>query len=126
MGRVKLRECEATDYQLLNILGVFGISSPKLAWRSSSLPSDCLESVNLQLRVTCPLLMNLQCFPAWKDPNPHECKSKLDALIHLHGGLSSHMVPKFPAVLDFAAIDLTGPLPIPWGSLWLVVKAVSD
>lgn len=35
-------------------------------------------------------------------------------------------VPKLPAALDFEAIDLTGPLPIPWGSLLLVVKAVAE
>lgn len=60
--------------------------------------------------------MNLHHFPGRRDPKPHvylgEYESKLDALLHLHGGLSSHMVPKLPAALDFAAIDLTGPLPI--------------
>lgn len=40
----------------------------------------------------------------------------------MHGGLSSHQVAELPAALDFAAIDLTGPLPIPWGFLGLLAK----
>lgn len=45
----------------------------------------------------------------------------------MHGGLSFHQVAELPATLDFAAIDLTGLLPIPWGFLGLLaVKAVAE
>lgn len=73
------------------------------------------STISLQLRATCPLLMELHHFPGRTDPKPHvylgEYESKLDALLHLHRGLSFHMVPKLPAALDFATIDVTGPLP---------------
>lgn len=61
VGSVELQRGEATDCQLLDILWVFGISAPKLARLSSSLPSDHLESVSLQLRTICPLLMDPHC-----------------------------------------------------------------
>ncbi|XP_032947271.1 zinc finger protein 385C isoform X3 [Rhinolophus ferrumequinum] len=70
LGSVELQEGEATAGQLLDILQAFGVSAPKLAWFSSSLPSDRLGSVGLQLRATCPLLTELHCLPGRPDPEP--------------------------------------------------------
>lgn len=92
----------------------FGISAPKLAWP----PSDLLGSVSLQLRATCPLPMDLHCFPGPTDLNPLVCfgeyESVLEASFCLHGDPSSHVVPELHAVLDLAAIVLAGPGPVHW------------
>lgn len=130
LGSVELQEGEATAGQLLDILQAFGVSAPKLAWFSSSLPSDRLGSVGLQLRATCPLLTELHCLPGRPDPEPPaylgEYESVLDALFRLHGGPSSHMVPELRAALDLAAIDLAGSRSVPWASLLPVVEAVAE
>lgn len=130
LGSVELQEGRTTASQLLDILQAFGVSAPKLAWLSSSLPSDRLGSVSLQLRATCPLLTELHCLPGRTDPEPPaylgEYESTLDALFRLHGGPSSHMVPELRAALDLAAIDLAGPRPVPWASLLPVVEAVAE
>uniref|UniRef100_A0A8D2AJ58 Chromosome 17 open reading frame 113 n=1 Tax=Sciurus vulgaris TaxID=55149 RepID=A0A8D2AJ58_SCIVU len=130
LGSVELQEGRATAGQLLDILQAFGVSAPKLAWLSSSLPSDRLGSVSLQLRVTCPLLTELHCLPGRTDPEPPaylgEYESILDALFRLHSGPSSHMVPELRAALDLAAIDLAGPRPVPWASLLPVMEAVAE
>ncbi|KAG3268931.1 hypothetical protein H1C71_021863 [Ictidomys tridecemlineatus] len=130
LGSVELQEGRATAGQLLDILQAFGVSAPKLAWLSSSVPSDRLGSVSLQLQATCPLLTELHCLPGRTDPEPPaylgEYESILDALFRLHGGPSSHMVPELRAALDFAAIDLAGPRPVPWASLLPVVEAVAE
>ncbi|XP_066111513.1 uncharacterized protein C17orf113 homolog [Saccopteryx bilineata] len=129
LGSVELQEGKAIAGQLLDILQAFGASAPKLAWLNSSLPSDHLGSVALQLQAACPLLMELHCLPGRPDPEPPaylgEYESVLDALFRLHGGPSSHMVPELRAALDFAAIDLAGPRPVPWASLLPVVEAVA-
>ncbi|XP_059988863.1 zinc finger protein 385C isoform X3 [Lagenorhynchus albirostris] len=70
LGSVELQEGEATAGQLLDILQAFGVSAPKLAWLSSSLPSDRLGSVGPQLQAACPLLMELHCLPGRTDPKP--------------------------------------------------------
>ncbi|XP_070251320.1 uncharacterized protein C17orf113 homolog [Myotis yumanensis] len=130
LGSVELQEGEDTAGQLLDILQAFGVSAPKLAWLSSSLPRDCLGSVGLQLRASCPLLTELHCLPGRPDPEPPaylgEYESVLDALFRLHAGPSSHMVPELRAALDLAAIDLAGPRPVPWASLLPVVEAVAE
>ncbi|KAM7068269.1 zinc finger protein 385C isoform 2-T2 [Molossus nigricans] len=130
LGSVELQEGEVTAGQLLDILQAFGVSAPKLAWLSSSLPSDRLGSVGLQLRATCPLLTELHCLPGRPDPQPPaylgEYESVLDALFRLHGGPCSHMVPELRAALDLAAIDLAGPRPVSWASLLPVVEAVAE
>lgn len=130
LGSVELQEDKATAGQLLDILQAFGVSAPKLAWLSSSLPSDHLGSAGRQLRATCPLLTELHCLPGRPDPEPpaylSEYESVLDALFRLHGGPSSHMVPELRAALDLAAIDLAGPRPVPWASLLPIVEAVAE
>ncbi|XP_019522610.1 PREDICTED: uncharacterized protein LOC109395764 [Hipposideros armiger] len=130
LGSVELQEGEATAGQLLDILQAFGVSAHKLAWFSSSLPSDRLGSVGLQLRAACPLLMELHCLPGRPDPESPsylgEYESVLDALFRLHGGPSSHMVPELRAALDLAAIDLAGSRSVPWASLLPVVEAVAE
>ncbi|XP_037350636.1 uncharacterized protein C17orf113 homolog [Talpa occidentalis] len=130
LGSVELQEGEATAGQLLDILQAFGVSAPKLAWLNSSLPSDRLGSLGLQLQATCPLLTELHCLPGRTNPAPPaylgEYESVLDALFRLHGGPSSHMVPELREALDLAAIDLTGPRPVPWASLLPVVEAVAQ
>ncbi|KAM9596829.1 uncharacterized protein C17orf113 homolog [Trichechus inunguis] len=130
LGSVELQEGEATAGQLLDILQAFGVPAPKLAWLSSSLPSDRLRSVGLQLRAACPLLTELHCLPGRTDPKPPaylgEYESILDALFRLHGGPSSHMVPELRAALDLAAIDLAGPRPVPWASVLPIVEAVAE
>ncbi|XP_049492051.1 uncharacterized protein C17orf113 homolog [Panthera uncia] len=130
LGSVELQEGEATAGQLLDILQAFGVSAPKLAWLSSSLPSDRLGRVGPQLRAACPLLTELHCLPGRTDPEPpaylSEYESVLDALFRLHGGPSSHMVPELRAALDLAAIDLAGPRPVPWASLLPIVEAVAE
>ncbi|XP_072795424.1 uncharacterized protein C17orf113 homolog [Vicugna pacos] len=130
LGSVELQEGEATAGQLLDILQAFGVSTSKLAWLNSSLPSDCLGSVGPQLRAACPLLTELHCLPGRTDPKPPaylgEYESVLDALFRLHGGPSSHVVPELRAALDLAAIDLAGPRPVPWASLLPVVEAVAE
>ncbi|EPY82315.1 hypothetical protein CB1_000663007 [Camelus ferus] len=130
LGSVELQEGEATAGQLLDILQAFGVSTSKLAWLNSSLPSDCLGSVSPQLRAACPLLTELHCLPGRTDPKPPaylgEYESVLDALFRLHGGPSSHVVPELRAALDLAAIDLAGPRPVPWASLLPVVEAVAE
>ncbi|XP_030618051.1 transmembrane protein C17orf113 isoform X2 [Delphinapterus leucas] len=130
LGSVELQEGEATAGQLLDILQAFGVSASKLAWLSSSLPSDRLGSVGPQLQAACPLLMELHCLPGRTDPKPPaylgEYESVLDALFRLHGGPSSHVVPELRAALDLAAIDLAGPRPVPWASLLPVVEAVAE
>lgn len=130
LGSVELQEGEDAAGQLLDILQTFGVSAPKLAWLSSSLPSDCLGRVGLQLRATCPLLTELHCLPGRPDPEPPaylgEYEGVLDALFRLHGGPSSHLVPELRAALDLAAIDLAGPRPVPWASLLPVVEAVAE
>lgn len=70
LGSVELQEGEAIACPRLDILQVFGISAPKLAWLNSSLPSNILGSVSLQLRATCPLLMDLHCLPGPTYPKP--------------------------------------------------------
>ncbi|XP_067572356.1 zinc finger protein 385C isoform X3 [Pseudorca crassidens] len=130
LGSVELQEGEATAGQLLDILQAFGVSASKLAWLSSSLPSDRLGSVGPQLQAACPLLMELHCLPGRTDPKPPaylgEYESVLDALFRLHGGPSSHVVPELRAALDLAAIDLAGPRPVPWASQLPVVEAVAE
>ncbi|XP_036875659.2 uncharacterized protein C17orf113 homolog [Manis javanica] len=130
LGSVELQEGEVTAGQLLDILQAFGVSACKLAWLSSSLPSDRLGSVGLQLRATCPLLTELHCLPGRTDPKPPaylgEYESVLDALFRLHSGPGSHMVPELRAALDLAAIDLAGPRPVPWASLLPIVEAVAE
>ncbi|KAB0397682.1 hypothetical protein E2I00_019131 [Balaenoptera physalus] len=130
LGSVELQEGEATAGQLLDILQAFGVSASKLAWLSSSLPSDRLGSVGPQLQAACPLLMELHCLPGRTDPKPPaylgEYESVLDALFRLHGGPSSHVLPELRAALDLAAIDLAGPRPVPWASLLPVVEAVAE
>ncbi|KAF5918092.1 uncharacterized protein C17orf113 homolog [Diceros bicornis minor] len=130
LGSVELQEGEPTAGQLLDILQAFGVSAPKLAWLSSSLPSDRLGSVGPQLQAACPLLTELHCLPSRTDPQPPaylgEYESVLDALFRLHGGPSSHMVPELRTALDLAAIDLAGPRPVPWASLLPVVEAVAE
>lgn len=69
LGSVAVQEGEVITCQLLDILQVFGISAPKLAWP----PSNLLGSVSLQLRATCPLPMDLHCFPDPTDLNPLVC-----------------------------------------------------
>ncbi|XP_048221093.1 transmembrane protein C17orf113 homolog [Perognathus longimembris pacificus] len=130
LGSVDLQEGEATAGQLLDVLQAFGVSASKLAWLSSSLPNDRLESISLQLRAICPLLTELHCLPGRTDPEPPaylgEYESILDALFRLHGGPSSHMVPELRAALDLAAVDLAGPRPVPWASLLPVVEAIAE
>ncbi|XP_040101221.1 transmembrane protein C17orf113 homolog [Oryx dammah] len=130
LGSVELQEGEATAGQVLDILKAFGVSSSKLAWLSSSLPSDRLGRVRPQLQAACPLLTELHCLPGRTDPKPPaylgEYESVLDALFRLHGGPSSHVVPELRAALDLAAIDLAGPRPVPWASLLPVVEAVAE
>uniref|UniRef100_H0XSL8 Uncharacterized protein n=1 Tax=Otolemur garnettii TaxID=30611 RepID=H0XSL8_OTOGA len=130
LGSVELQEGKATAGQLLDILQAFGVSAPKLAWLSSSLPSGRLGSVGPQLQATCPLLTELHCLPGRTDPEPpaylSEYESILDALFRLHGGPSSHMVPELRAALDLAAIDLAGPQLVPWASLLPVVETVAE
>ncbi|XP_027630575.1 transmembrane protein C17orf113 homolog [Tupaia chinensis] len=130
LGSVELQEGEAMAGQLLDILQAFGVSAPKLAWLSSSLPSDRLGPVGPQLRAACPLLMELHCLPGRTDPEPPaylgEYESILDALFRLHSGPSFHMVPELRAALELAAIDLAVPRPVPWASLLPVVEAVAD
>lgn len=130
LGSVELQEDKATAGQLLDILQAFGVSAPKLAWLSSSLPSDRLGSVGRQLQATCPLLTELHCLPGRPDPQPpaylSEYESVLDALFRLHGAPSPHMVPELRAALDLAAIDLAGPRPVPWASLLPIVEAVAE
>ncbi|KAM5307351.1 uncharacterized protein C17orf113 homolog [Glossophaga mutica] len=130
LGSVQLREGEATAGQLLDILQAFGMSAPKLAWLSSSLPRDRLAGLGLQLRAACPLLLELHGLPGRPDPEPPaylgEYESVLDALFRLHGGPSCHVVPALQAALDLAAIDLAGPRPVPWASLLPVVEAVAE
>ncbi|XP_049715018.1 transmembrane protein C17orf113 isoform X1 [Elephas maximus indicus] len=130
LGSVELQEGEATAGHLLDILQAFGVPAPKLAWLSSSLPSDRLRSVGLQLRAACPLLTELHCLPGRTDPKPPsylgEYESILDALFRLHGGPSSHMVPELRAALDLAAIDLAGPRTVPWASALPIVEAVAE
>nr|XP_058904229.1 zinc finger protein 385C isoform X3 [Kogia breviceps] len=70
LGSVELQEGEATAGQLLDVLQAFGVSASKLAWLSSSLPSDRLGSVGPQLQAACPLLMELHCLPGRTDPKP--------------------------------------------------------
>ncbi|XP_010841410.1 PREDICTED: uncharacterized protein LOC104990790 [Bison bison bison] len=130
LGSVELQEGKATAGQVLDILQAFGVSASKLAWLSSSLPSDRLGSVRPQLQAACPLLTELHCLPGRTDPKPPaylgEYESVLDALFRLHGGPSSHVVPELRAALDLAAIDLAGPRPVPWASLLPVVEAVAE
>lgn len=130
LGSVRLWEGEVTAGQLLDVLQAFGVSAPKLAWFSSSLPRDRLGGVGLQLRATCPLLLELHGLPGQLDPKPPaylgEYESVLDALFCLHGGPSCHMVPALRAVLDLAAVDLAGPRPVPWASLLPVMQAVAE
>ncbi|XP_037666116.1 transmembrane protein C17orf113 homolog isoform X2 [Choloepus didactylus] len=130
LGSVELQEGEATAGQLLDILQDFGVSAPKLAWLSSSLPRDRLGGVGLQLQATCPLLTELHCLPGRTDSGPPaylgEYENVLDALFRLHGGPGSHMVPELRAALDLAAIDLAGPRPVPWASMLPVVEAVAE
>ncbi|KAM5272680.1 LOW QUALITY PROTEIN: uncharacterized protein C17orf113 homolog [Ctenodactylus gundi] len=126
LGSVELQEGEATTGQLLQ---AFGALVPKLAWLSSSLPSNHLSSVGLRLKATCPLLTDLYCLHSRADPGPPGYlgeESILDALFRLHGGPCSHMVPELQAELDFAAIDLAGPWPVPWASLLPVAEAVAE
>ena len=108
LGSVELQEGEATAGHVLDILQAFGVSASKLAWLSSSLPSDRLGSVRPQLQAACPLLTELHCLPGRTDPKPPaylgEYESVLDALFRLHGGPSSHVVPELRAALDLAAI----------------------
>ncbi|XP_062968543.1 uncharacterized protein C17orf113-like isoform X1 [Cynocephalus volans] len=130
LGNVELQEGEATASQFLDILQAFGISAPKLAWLSSSLPSDRLGIVGLQLRATWPLLTELHCLPGRTDPEPPaylgEYESVLDAVFRLHSGPSSHKFPELRAALDLAASDLAGPRSVPWASLLPVVEAVAE
>ncbi|XP_006833762.1 PREDICTED: uncharacterized protein LOC102814878 [Chrysochloris asiatica] len=130
LGSVELQEAEATAGQLLDILQAFGVPTPNLAWLSSSLPSDRLGSVGLQLQAACPLLTELHCLPGRTDPKPPaylgEYESVLDALFRLYSGPSSHMVPELRAALDLAAIDLAGPRPVSWASVLPVVDAVAE
>ncbi|XP_005875815.1 PREDICTED: zinc finger protein 385C [Myotis brandtii] len=100
LGSVELQEGEDTAGQLLDILQAFGVSAPKLAWLSSSLPRDCLGSVGLQLRATCPLLTELHCLPGRPDPEPPA---------YLAGPASSTPSPLL-ASLPLAARPLQPPL----------------
>ncbi|XP_060059478.1 uncharacterized protein C17orf113 homolog [Erinaceus europaeus] len=128
LGSVELQEGEGMASQLLDILKAFGVSAPKLAWLSSSLRSDHLGSVGLQLRAVCPMLTELHCLPGKTHREPpaylSEYESVLDALFRLHAGSRYHMVPELQAALDLAAVDLTRPLPVPWASLLPIVEAV--
>ncbi|XP_012581489.1 PREDICTED: zinc finger protein 385C [Condylura cristata] len=129
LGSVELQEGEATAGQLRDILQAFGVSAPKQAWLNSSLPSDRLGSLGLQLQAACPLLTELHCLPGRPDPArlPTSVNtSVLDALFHLHSGPSSHVVPELRAALDLAAIDVAGPRPVPWASVPPVVEAVAQ
>lgn len=126
LGSVEVQEGEVITCQLLDILQVFGISAPKLAWP----PSDLLGSVSLQLRVTCPLPMDLHCLPGPTDPKPlvylSEYESVWEASFRLNGDPSSHVVPELCAALDLAATDLAGPRPVHWSSLLTVVEVVAE
>ncbi|XP_059764293.1 zinc finger protein 385C isoform X3 [Balaenoptera ricei] len=100
LGSVELQEGEATAGQLLDILQAFGVSASKLAWLSSSLPSDRLGSVGPQLQAACPLLMELHCLPGRTDPKPPA---------YLAGPASSTPSPLL-ASLPLAARPLQPPL----------------
>ncbi|XP_030744112.1 transmembrane protein C17orf113 homolog [Echinops telfairi] len=130
LGSVELQEGEATAGQLLDILQAFGVPAPNLAWLSSNLPSDRLETMGLQLQAACPLLTELHCLPGRTDPKPPaylgEYESILDALFRLYSGPSAHMVPELRAALDLAAIDLAGPRPVPWALVLPAVEAVAE
>lgn len=112
LGSVAVQKGKVITCQLLDILQVFGISAPKLAWP----PSNLLGSVSLQLRTTCPLPMDLHCFPGPTDLNPlvyfGEYESVLEASFCLHNDPRSHVVPELHAALDLAAIVLVGPGPV--------------